>query len=199
MLVDKINSNNINSKESKHRQFQAKKKDQNLKFNMRNHLVEYDKKNHCWTWSKWDYKKDWEGKSRVIRRLGTLEFMKMFPTVFPNKLKTQGIGKISGREQMEVNLEKWGIDFVFLHQGDTLEEKEFKNIEEAEKSHRLESYPQWDLTEFWFAFDWDIKSWAMYDTFSGKLQFTPKDIMTPIMTPLPFPKKKHQQQALSIH
>ena len=147
------------------------------RFNMHGHLIEFDNQNQCWTWSKWDYGKDWQGEDRVIRRRGTLEFMKMFPNVFPGIEEEPGRGEIHNeihdREQMETTLERTGIAFIFLHQGETMDENGFKNIEEAEAFYRLNSYPAWDLTEYWFGFDWNIRSWAMYDTFSGELQFTP--------------------------
>ncbi|MCP5103360.1 MAG: hypothetical protein GY950_08275, partial [bacterium] len=34
----------------------------------------------------------------------------------------------------------------------------------------------WDLTDYWFGFDRELNSWAMYDAFSGNLQFTPQGL-----------------------
>jgi hypothetical protein len=168
-------------------------KSQNPRFNMQGYLIELDKQTHRWTWSKWEYRKDWEGKKRVIRRSGSLEFMKIFPTVLSASESGVGNIKINNQEQMEAELKKTGVDFIFLYQGETLEERGFKTIAQAEAFHQLESCPQWNLTGYWFSFDWNMQSWAMYDAFTGELKFTPPSAVrrlkdtkrTQVSNPLP--------------
>jgi hypothetical protein len=141
------------------------------KFHMHGHLIEFDVAGGQWTWHKWEYVNGWEDEQRVVRRSGGIEFMKMMPSLFNNSKQQPAI---QSKEQMETVLKKSGVDFIFLYQGQTTDEKQFKTVEEAEKYHGLESYRDWDLTEYWFSYDSGIQSWAMFDSFSGQLEFTPQ-------------------------
>lgn len=143
------------------------------RYNLHGHMIEYDKRSQAWTWSKWDYAKR-NGEKKVVRRGGTLQFQKIFPSVFDGG--SENI-KVHNAEEMENALEVKGVDFIFLYQGETRFEGRFKTVEEAEKFHNLHSCPHWDLTGYWFGFDGDINSWAMYDAFTGVLQFTPESIL----------------------
>jgi hypothetical protein len=88
------------------------------RFNMHGHMIEYDKNNGTWTWSKWDYLER-NGEKKVIRQTGALQFQRMFPSVF--EFGTEDI-KARNSEDMEKALTKRGVDFVFLYQGETKEE-----------------------------------------------------------------------------
>lgn len=143
------------------------------RYNLHGHMIEYDKRRRAWTWSKWDYAER-NGEKKVVRRSGTLQFQKIFPSVFDG-----GAENIVARnsEEMEKALEIRGVDFIFLYQGETRFEGRFKTVEEAERFHNLHACPHWDLTDYWFGFDGNLNSWAMYDAFTGALQFTPESIM----------------------
>lgn len=140
------------------------------RFNMHGHMIEYNKNNRTWTWSKWDYQVR-NGEKKVIRQTGTLQFQRMFPAVFEGG--TENI-KARNSEDIEKALTKRGVDFIFLYQGETTVEHGFKTVEEAERFHKLDTCPHWDLTDYWYAFDKQINSWAMYDAYTGTLQFTPQ-------------------------
>jgi hypothetical protein len=141
-----------------------------IKFNMSGYLIEFNQKNNAWTWMKWEYDEGFGRKRHVVRKSGSIEFMKMSPSIF-NKPSD---GAIRSQEEMYRNLDKYGMSFIFLFQGQTLEEKGFDTIEEAVKFHKLDTYPSWNLTGYWFSFDNRTQSWGMYDTFTGKLEFTPQ-------------------------
>ncbi len=143
------------------------------RFNLHGHMIEYDKRRQAWTWSKWDYVEQ-NGERKVIRRGGPLQFQKIFPSVFDG-----GSENIVARnaEEMGEALESRGVDFIFLYQGETQFEGRFKTVEEAQKFHNLHACPDWDLTDYWFGFDGNLNSWAMYDAFTGALRFTPESLM----------------------
>jgi len=154
------------------------------RFNMHGYMIEYNKHNRTWSWSKWDYQVH-NGMQKVVRFSGALQFQRMFPSVFVG-----GAENIKARnsEEMENALAKRGVDFVFLYQGDTTVEHNFNTVEEAENFHELHACPQWDLTDYWFAYNRQINSWAMYDAFTGTLQFTPQSYIrqrTRAAAPLP--------------
>jgi hypothetical protein len=150
---------------------------------MQGYLIEFDKNNLTWTWNKWEYSTGTQGEKRVIRRSGSLEFMKMLPSVFdgkkehtssPTPIPSPIPSPIRNQEEMDKTLDKNGVSFVFLFQGQTREETRFKTTKEAEEFHELNSYPSWDLTDYWFGFDNRMRSWAMYDTYTGNMEFTPR-------------------------
>ncbi len=149
------------------------------KFNMQGFLIEFDKNNFTWTWNKWEYSTGTQGEKRVIRRSGSLEFMKMLPSVFNGKKEHTPSpipipSPIRDQEEMDKTLDKNGVSFIFLFQGLTRAETQFKTTEEAENFYGVNSSPSWDLTDYWFAFDDRIRSWAMYDTYTGNMEFTPR-------------------------
>jgi hypothetical protein len=136
-------------------------------------MIQYHEKNRTWTWSKWDYLEQ-EGKKKVVRCSGTLRFQKIFQAVFEG-----GEEPVNARNSKDLKktLKKNGVDFIFLYQGETKVETQFKTVEEAEKYYRLDVYPHWDLTDYWFGYNRKINSWAMYDAFTGTLQFTPQSLL----------------------
>jgi hypothetical protein len=174
---------------------------QNKRFNMQGYLIEFNNQTHGWTWIKWEYRKDWEGKKQVIRRSGSLEFMKIFPKLLSVQGSIVSHKNISNQEQLDSELRKNGVDFIFLHQGNTLEERSFKTIADAEKYYGLESQPLWNLTEYWFSYDWEMQSWAMYDAFTGELKFTPataiKQLSGPPGTPVSHQQPDHTTGSLN--
>lgn len=141
------------------------------RFNMQGYLIEFDAKTNRWTWNKWEYA-DSPGGRRVVRRRGSLEFMKMMRALFDKEPYAEP--PLQSKEEMEKTLKKDGVDFVFLYQGEISAEDAFKTVEEAEKHHRLETYPMWDLTNYWFGYDDRKQTWAMYDAVTGQLEFTPQ-------------------------
>jgi hypothetical protein len=150
---------------------------ENPRFNMHGYLIELDKHTLGWTWRKWEYAPGEEGKKRVICRRGSVQFMKMFPGLFPGTKgeAKPGVNPVNpvNSHGREAELKKTGVEFIFLYQGESTEESGFKTVKEAEQFHRLGTCPEWTFTDYWFAYDGSLGSWAMYDTFSGELQFTP--------------------------
>lgn len=147
---------------------------QHLAFNMCGYVIRFDTATHSWNWTKWDYADNGpaDGNRRVVRRSGGLEFMKMFPSVFGSTQPSGNAARVTEKEDMEAALKKQGVDFIFLYQGEVVEE-EFSSVKEAEKVNGVESFPMWELTHYWFSYDANIQSWAMYDALSGQLEFTP--------------------------
>lgn len=148
---------------------QPKKK----KFNMQGYLIEWDGKTNGWTWNKWEYTQSADGRNRVIRRRGGLEFMKIFPSLVGKDDPNAVIPPVFNRDQVDHALKKHGIDYIFLYQGETVEESGFHTVEEAERFYQLDSSPQWTLTRYWFAYDCNMRSWCMYDAGTGHVEFTP--------------------------
>jgi len=140
------------------------------KFNMHGYLIEFNPASMSWKWNKWEYRDGLDYKRSVIRKTGTLEFMKMFPEVF---IGAAGKNSFSSHEEMDRSLERKGVKFIFLYQGKTVEEG-FRSIEEAESHYELDSLPVWNLTDYWFGYDEHLSSWAMFDTFTGRCEFTPR-------------------------
>jgi hypothetical protein len=166
------------------------------RFNMHGHMIEYNKNNRTWTWSKWDYRVQ-NGEKKVIRRSGSLQFQRMFPSVFMGE--TENI-KARNSEEIEKALSKRGVDFIFLYQGETTVEQNFKTVEEAQDFHNLHTCPHWDLTDYWYAFNEQINSWAMYDSYTGALQFTPQSyIERRTRTAVQTPHISHNTQAVTFH
>ncbi|MCP4218779.1 MAG: hypothetical protein GY765_29375 [bacterium] len=139
------------------------------KYNMHGHIIQYDEGLQAWTWYKWDLREGF-GKRELVRYSGTLQFKKLFPSVFPGV--DQPVGVTPSRD-IDAALEESGVDYVFLFQGDSRVETRFKSVEEAEKFHKVSSCEAWNLTDYWFGFDWRMHSWAMYDCGSGDIHFTP--------------------------
>lgn len=148
---------------------------QELSFNMHGYLIRLDLTTHSWSWTRWDYVESSSGNRKVVRRTGGLEFMKMFPTLvdYPGSETRGNAITVTGREEMESTLKKHGVDFVFLYQGEMVDEKGLRTVEEAETINRLDTLPMWELTGYWFSYDHGIQSWAMYDALTGELAFTP--------------------------
>ncbi len=144
-----------------------------LIYNLHGYMIEFNANNRLWTWNKWDYREGF-GEKKVVRHSGTLQFKKIFKSVFEggNENITLRDGK-----QLEEALDDRGVDYAFLFLGETRVEERFSSVKEAEKFYNLDSCPHWDLTDYWFGFDWDINSWAMYDAFTGALQFTPDTLL----------------------
>lgn len=149
---------------------QPKKK----RFNMQGYLIEWDAKTNGWTWSKWEYRRNIDGARTVVRHRGGLEFMKIFPSLVGKDSPDTSVPPVFNRTQMEHALKKQGIDYIFLYQGETVDESSFETIEDAERYYRLDRCPKWTLTRYWFAYDWNMRSWCMYDSGSGDLEFTPE-------------------------
>jgi hypothetical protein len=144
-----------------------------VRYNMHGHMIEYDKKKRTWSWSKWD-SAERNGEQKVIRRGGPLQFRKIFSSVVtgdPEYIPARN------SEELEKVLVKQGLDFIFLYQGETIVEDRFKTVEEAEDYHNLHACPDWNLTDYWFGFNGELNSWAMYDAFTGALRFAPESIM----------------------
>lgn len=137
---------------------------------MHGHMIEFNGQSNSWTWSRWDYGRV-NGMKQVVRHTGQLQFQKIFRNVVEDT--NERVHARSG-EEIEKSLKKKGVDYIFLFQGRTVVEEKFKTVEEAVKHHRLDRCPQWDLTDYWFGFDNQLNSWAMYDAFTGSLQFTPQ-------------------------
>jgi len=148
------------------------------KFNMHGYLMEFNLNTHRWVWQKWVCieKEGFGGEKKVVCRKGSLEFMKMFPSLFSFSNETDH-RTVSDREEMESELKKQGVPFVFMYQWDTQEDTPFKSVEEAHRHHNLDRYPSWDLTEYWYSYDHRMQTWAMYDTFTGGLLFTPQRLL----------------------
>jgi hypothetical protein len=142
-------------------------------FNMQGYLIELDNKNQRWTWNKWDYTRDAAGRKRVVRHRGGLEFMKIFPSLVGGHGSSGTVPAVFNRTQMEKALQKHGVDYIFLYQGETVEESGFHTVEEAECFYRLDACPAWNLTRYWYAYDWNMQSWCMYDAGTGDREFTP--------------------------
>ncbi len=144
-----------------------------LRYNMHGHLIEYNKKNRSWTWSKWEAQDNGNGKE-VVRHSGPLQFKKLFRAVVEG-----GSEPVQAQTYAELEdaLQKQGMDFIFLFQGQTRVEKDFKTTRDAELFYDLENCPHWGLTDYWFGFNRQMGSWAMYDAFTGSMQFTPQAVL----------------------
>lgn len=146
-------------------------KPQKLQFNMHGFLIEFDKKHLSWSWTKWDYVPSYDGGTRVVRLRGGLEFMKIFPTLIEGN--KQAMPVVRTTEEMDMVLKKHGVDFIFLYQGETRDEPGFCTVEEAQAFYGVTECPVWDLTPYWFSYHRGMNSWCMFDSFTGKLEFTP--------------------------
>ncbi|MCP5047500.1 MAG: hypothetical protein GY940_10035 [bacterium] len=144
---------------------------QTLRFNMQGYLMELDVTNHRWTWNKWDYLQVQGEKKQVVRHKGGLEFMKIFPTLVDKKDTGDTVPEFRNKREMDSSLEKIGVEYIFLYQGESIIEKDFQTVEEAETFYRLVSCPAWNLTNYWFAYDGNLRSWCMYDACTGQMQF----------------------------
>jgi hypothetical protein len=148
-------------------------KSQKMRFNMQGYMIELDKKNHSWTWQKWEYASSSSGEKRVVRHKGGLEFMKMFRSLLGDTGSNDTLPLISNQQEMATALKKYGVDYIYLYQGETVVEEGFQTVEEAEAFYQLDRCSSWNLTDYWFAYDWNMQSWCMFDTYTGQLEFTP--------------------------
>lgn len=146
-----------------------------IRFNMQGHLIQLDKSNHRWTWTKWEYLQTSEGKEQVVRQSGGIEFMKIFPSLLSEGLNDM-MPVFHNKREMDSLLKKHGVDYIFLYQGETVVEKDFRSVEEAWEYYGLEEYPIWDVTDYWFAFDLINRSWCMYDATTGDMRFDAADL-----------------------
>lgn len=144
------------------------------RYNMHGYMIEFDPQRGTWNWSKWDYRET-NGKKQVVRHSGPLQFKRMFRSLLEG-----GSEPINARNAQELDqaLQEKGVEFIFLFQGITEVDDRFETVEEAGKYFQLDACPHWDLTDYWFDFNREINSWAMYDTYSGDLQFTPGGVMS---------------------
>ncbi|MGE5340626.1 MAG: hypothetical protein ACM3SY_04010 [Candidatus Omnitrophota bacterium] len=143
-------------------------------FNMHGVLIEFDGCRHTWSWTRWEYAEGFGRERHVVRRSGTIEFMKMFPSVFTGTCERT---PAHTHEEMDRLLKKNGVDFIFLYQGSVVEESRFKTVEDAEQYYGLAACPAWNLTAYWFGYDARMQTWGMYDAFTGCLAFTPQSAM----------------------
>jgi hypothetical protein len=140
---------------------------------MQGYLIELDPSNHSWTWNKWEYAYSPSGQKRVVRRKGGLEFMKMFRSLLGDTNTHEPLPSIRSQKDLEMALNKYGIEYIFLYQGETVDESGFSSVEEAERFYQLDTCTSWSLTDYWFAYDTGLQSWCMFDAYTGKLEFTP--------------------------
>ena len=143
---------------------------------MLGYLIEFDKKNLGWSWSKWEYAPTFDGGKRVVRHGGGLEFMKIFPTLVAGNdtnATARPIRSVHNTEEIEVALKKHGVEYIFLYQGETVDENDFHTVEAAEAFYGLNKCAIWDLTAYWFGYNRNMNSWCMCDSFTGALEFTP--------------------------
>lgn len=138
---------------------------------MQGYLIEFNFQSHSWSWNKWEYQHSTDGMRQVIRQRGGLEFMKMFHSLVDGATLKAGI--IQNQKQMDAALKKFGTEYIFLYQGETILERDFQTVEEAETFYQLEECPIWDLTDYWFAYDGKMESWCMFDASTGDQRFTP--------------------------
>lgn len=155
-------------------------KQSNIKYDMHGYLIEFNPSELSWSWSKWDYSVDFEGKMQVVRSSGLLEFKKMFPSVFEGKRENLSV---NNQEEMERALNRMGVEFIFLYQGERQFESQFRTVEEAEKFYGLEECQPWNLTDYWYCYDSSIRSWAMFNTFTGDIEFTPQSAAAAMLKP----------------
>ena len=142
-----------------------------IRFNMHGYLIEFDENDHSWAWQKWETVYSSTGEAKIVCRKGRLEFMQMFRSLIGDCSDEMSLSKVRTYQQMAKKLKKHGFDYVFLYQGETVEEKRFRTVIEAETFNNLNECTIWNLTDYWFSYNSRLKSWCMFDTFTGELKF----------------------------
>lgn len=146
---------------------------ENHRYNMHGRLIEFNAVSGAWSWSRWEYVNR-NGGRVVARHSGLLQFQKVFRSVVEDCRENV---RAESLDEIRRALKKQGVDFIFLFQGAIELQEQFRTVEEAERYYHLDECEPWDLTDYWFGFDADLNSWAMYDTFTGALRFTPQGKM----------------------